>query len=160
MTALLRGLVLPLAVLLVLGACAGSDDEPGTYAPTPMPTPVTVTPTAEPVRGLPAGITAGTDSPAGVAVDSNGDLHVITFGSSSNPAVVHEFVVDGQDVTVDVSAVEGRPATMDFTPTYSPIELPETVDLDEPIVFELGAFGSVTLESTEPGTSAWIMFKE
>lgn len=156
MTVLSRLVVVPLVALLAVGACADSEDGSGTDSPTTPAAPVTVTPSDEPVRGLPDGVAGDVESPAGVAAGDDGAIYVITYGSSTNPAVVREFVVDGQDVSVDVSPLEGRPATMDFVPTTSTIQLPESVDLGQPITFELGEFGSITLDSGEPGTTAWV----
>lgn len=156
MTVLSRLVVLPLVVLLAVGACAKPEDGPGTDAPTTPAAPATVTPTVDPFRGLPEGVEASVESPAGISAGTDGEFYVFTFGSSSNPAVVHEFVVDGQDVVVDVSADKTRISTMDFVPTTSTIQLPESVDLGQPITFELGEFGSITLDSGEPGTTAWV----
>lgn len=160
MTVLSRFLVLPLVALLAVGACGRSADDAGAGSPAAPAAPVTVTPTADPVRGLPDDVLGDVESPAGVAVGSDGQFHVIVFGSSSNPAVVHSFVVDGQDIAVDVSADPGRISTMDYVPTTSTIELPESVDRDRPISFELGEFGSAVLDSAEPGAQAWVAPKK
>lgn len=140
---------LPLIILAGLSACASSDDDPGA---SPRPT---ATPT--PFLGVPDGSTGGGESSAGViASDEPGLVWLVTYGSSTNPAVVRQVSAEGQTVTVQAAAEEGRPATMDYVPMSSAILLPEEVDLDEPITFELGEWGTATLDSTDPGTEAWV----
>ncbi|MBC9224987.1 hypothetical protein GL325_01495 [Aeromicrobium sp. 636] len=136
------------AVALVLAACGGSEEAPD------APTTPTITPA--PSRGVPAGVKESIDTPAGVVVGEGGQIHVVTYGSSSNPAVVRDVSAEGQTVTVDVGAVPGRAATMDYVPTTSTFPVPEGVDTGEPIVFRLGEFGAVTIESFAPGAQAWI----
>lgn len=157
MRSLLRLLVLPLLALAVLSACAESDDAaPGATEPTTTPT---ATPT--PFKGLPDGVEGSMESPAGVvAGDEPGTIWVVTYGSSSNPAVVRQVTAEDQQVTVQVSAEDGKPATMDYVPTTSTLTLPEGVSLEQPITFTLGDFGTVTLPSTEPGTAAWVTPQE
>ncbi|MFH7324512.1 hypothetical protein [Aeromicrobium sp. JJY06] len=136
-------------VALALTACGGEDDSPGSDSPTPAPS-----------RGVPSGVEERLDSPAGVVVGEEGRIHVVTYGSSTNPAIVRQASAEGQTVTVQVSAVEGRPATMDYVPTTSTFDLPEGVDRDEPVTFVLGDFGTVELEVIEPGNQAWVERKE
>ncbi|WP_286928948.1 MULTISPECIES: hypothetical protein [Aeromicrobium] len=148
MRSLTRLAVLPV-LALALAACGSSgDDSPGSGSPTSA--------TPAPSRGVPAGVEETLDSPAGVAVGEEGQIHVITYGSSTNPAVVNQVSAEGQKVVVQVSPEEGRPATMDYVPTTSTFELPEGVDTDEPVTFVLGAFGTVVLDAIEPGQQAWV----
>lgn len=91
-----------------------------------------------------------------VAGDDPGTIWVVTYGSSSNPAVVRQVTAEGQTVTVQVSAEDGKVSTMDYVPTTSTLVLPDSVDVDQPIEFTLGDFGTVALPSTEPGTTAWV----
>lgn len=145
-------LILPLVLLTTLSACGSDDDSPGAAqnSPTPSPTPT-------PFRGLPDGVKGSLDSGAGVvAGEDAATIYVVTYGSGSNPAVVRQVSAEGQTVTVQVSAEDGKIQTMDFVPTTSTITLPNTVDTDQPITFVLGDFGSVTLSSTAPGTEAWV----
>lgn len=152
MRRLIHLIVLALIAVTALGACA-DEDSPGD-APRPTATPT-------PFRGLPEGSSGGENSGAGViAGDDPGLVWVVVYGSSTNPAVVRQVSAEDQQVTVQVAAEEGVPATMDFVPTSSAIILPEEVDLDEPISFALGDWGTVTLDSTEPGTEAWVEPKE
>lgn len=139
-------------VALALTACGGEDDSPGSDSPTSA--------TPAPSRGVPSGVEERLDSPAGVVVGEEGRIHVVTYGSSTNPAIVRQASAEGQTVTVQVSAVEGRPATMDYVPTTSTFDLPEGVDRDEPVTFVLGDFGTVELEAIEPGNQAWVEREE
>ncbi|MCL3837222.1 hypothetical protein [Aeromicrobium duanguangcaii] len=141
-------LALVALVALALAACGDSKDSPD------APTTPTITPA--PSRGVPAGVKESIDTPAGVVVGKSGQIHVVTYGSSSNPAVVRGVSAEDQTVTVDVSEVPGRAATMDYVPTTSTFTLPESVDGKKPIVFRLGEFGAVTVETYEPGAQAWI----
>lgn len=138
------------ALLAVLAAAltACGDDSAGAGAPTSA--------TPAPSRGVPAGMDERIDSPAGVVVGEDGRIHVVTYGSSTNPAVVHQASAEGQTVTVQVSAAEGRPATMDYVPTTSTFDLPEAVERDEPVTFVLGDFGTVELDAIEPGNQGWV----
>lgn len=149
---LLVRLILPLVLLTALAACGSDGDSPGSAqdSPTPSPTPT-------PFRGLPDGVKGTLDSGAGVvAGEEAGTIYVITYGSGSNPAVVRQVSAEGQTVTVQVSAEDGKVQTMDYVPTTSTMTLPDGVDTDQPITFVLGEFGSVTLASTDPGTEAWV----
>ena len=152
MRSLTRLAVLPI-LALALAACGSSGDDSAGSGSSASATPA-------PSRGVPAGVEETLDSPAGVAVGKEGQIHVITYGSSTNPAVVHQVSAEGQKVVVQVSPDEGRPATMDYVPTTSTFELPGNVDADEPVTFVLGAFGSVVLDSIEPGQQAWIEREE
>lgn len=146
---LIRLAVVPV-LALALTACGDSGDGASGSDAGAAPT------TPPPSRGLPAGAEESLDSPAGVVVGKDGEIHVVTYGSSTNPAVVRQVSAEGQKVTVQVSAAEGKPATMDYVPTTSTFPLPEGVDAGDPITFELSDFGSVTLDSADPGTQAWV----
>jgi hypothetical protein len=149
MRTLVRLAVVPF-LALAMTACGTSDgdDSPG-GGTTPAATP-------EPSRGLPEGVEKSIDTPAGVVVGQDGLIHVVTYGSSSNPAVVRQVSAEGQTVTVQVNALEGRPATMDYVPTTSTFPLPEGVDAEQPITFDLSEFGEVTIDAAGPGTQAWV----
>ncbi|GAA3524482.1 hypothetical protein AFL01nite_15160 [Aeromicrobium flavum] len=149
MRTLIRLAVLPI-LALALTACGDPDDNGGASAG-PMSEA-----TFEPSRGLPEGVEKTLDSPAGVVVGTDGQIHVVTYGSSSNPAVVRQVRAEGQTVTVQVSAVEGRAATMDYVPTTSTFILPDSVDPKQPITFELSDFGPVEIAAAEPGAEAWV----
>ncbi|WP_313404051.1 hypothetical protein [Aeromicrobium sp.] len=163
MRVLPRLVLAPFMALVVLGACASPDDEPTTAPGAPVsesssedataPEPVE---TPEPFRGLPDGAGEGFESPAGVVVGEDGLIHIVTYGSSSNPAIVRGAIADGQDITVDVSDVPDRPATMDFVPTTSAFFLPSGVDLSKPVTFVLGDLGTVRIDTVEPGAQAWV----
>ncbi len=133
-----------------LSACGKSDDSPGAQpSPSALPTPF---------KGLPEGAEPPQDVSAGViAGDEEGKIWVVTYGSSTNPAVVHEVSAEGQKVTVHVSAEDGKIATMDFMPTTSTFTLPESVDRAKPVTFDLGDFGQLKLDSLEPGTAEWFI---
>jgi len=145
--------VLLLAVLVLsLAAC----HSPGADEPEPSDTPSATPTTPEPSRGLPPGVEPAPRSAAGVVVGEDGLIHVVTFGSSSNPAIVREVRAEGQTVTADVRNVPDRPATMDFVPTTSAFVLPTSVDPDRPVTVVLGDLGTVRLASAAPGTQAWV----
>lgn len=150
---MLTRLALTTALALgVLSGC-GSPAEPareGASTPSVSPT------TPEPFRGLPDGADASGESPAGVVVGADGLIQVITFGSSSNPRIVHGATATGQTVRVDVRDAPGRPATRDYSPTTSAFVLPAGVDPDEPVTFELGRLGSVRLDVITPGAQGWV----
>ena len=141
--------VLPLILALSLSACGKSGDNPGSdETPTPIATP-------EPFKGLPEGATPPQNVVSGVvAGDDDREVFVVTFGSSTNPAVVNQVTAEGQKVTVQVSAIDGKIATMDFVPTTSTIYLPESVDNSKPVEFDMGDFRPLTLDSLERGTAA------
>lgn len=157
------GLLGALVVPFALAACGSSDSpsQPDRYAPdatVSAPPATSATPPAvpEPTRGVPEGAGEGVRSPAGVVAGEDGLIRVVTFGSSSNPAIVRGASADGQTVTVDVSDVPDRPATMDYVPTTSAFVLPSTVDPTRPITFVLGDKGTVVLRAAEPGAEAWV----
>lgn len=158
MRALPRLVLAPIAALLVLGACAAGDEPSASPEPTASTSSTAPEPrtTPEPFRGLPEGAGVGVQSPAGVVVGEDGLIQVVTFGSSSNPAIVRGATVTGQTVTVDVSNVPDRPATMDFQPTTSAFFLPDGVDPEQPVTFVLGELGTATVEALEPGAEAWV----
>lgn len=142
----------PVVVLVLLGGCA-SPNEPAqedTSTPSVVPT------TPEPFRGLPDGADTSGESPAGIVVGQDGLIQVVTYGSSSNPRIVHGATASGQTVEVDVHDVPGRPATRDYSPTTSAFVLPSGVDPDEPVSFELGRLGSVRLDEITPGAQGWV----
>ncbi|HPU13221.1 MAG TPA: hypothetical protein PLQ19_05450 [Aeromicrobium sp.] len=147
--------ILPLIVALSLSACGKSGDNPGTdETPTPVATPT-------PFKGLPEGATPPQNVVSGViAGNDDREVFVVTFGSSTNPAVVNQVTAEGQKVTVQVSAIDGKIATMDFVPTTSTIYLPKSVDTSKAVEFDLGDFGSLTLDSLKPGTAAWYAPKQ
>lgn len=158
MRALPRLALVPIAALLVVGACASGDgtstnSEPEASASTSAPKPMR---TPEPFRGLPEGAGRDIQSPAGVVIGDDGLIQVVTFGSSSNPAIVRGATAEGQTVTVDVRNVPDRPATMDFQPTTSAFFLPEDVDPAKPITFVLGDLGTVVAQELEPRMEVWV----
>jgi hypothetical protein len=157
MRALPRLMAFPLVALVVLAGCARSGDDDGDAAPGPETSTASApVATAEPFRGLPEGAGRGVESPAGVVAGEDGLMYVVSYGSSSNPAIVRGVIAEGQELTVDVSAVENRPATMDFVPTTSSFVLPDGVDAGSPITVVLGELGTVTLDSAAPGVEAWV----
>lgn len=147
-------LLVPVLLIAALTAACGSDDSGSGDEATPTPTPA-ATPT--PFKGLPEGVEAQSDSPAGVIVsDTPGVLWVVTYGSSSNPAIAREAKADGQTVTLTVEADPNKPATMDYVPTTSSIALPDSVSLTEPVTIELGQWGSVELaDPSTAGSAVW-----
>ena len=138
--------------LVLLGGCA-SPDEP---APEDTSTSSVVPTTPAPFRGVPDGVDASGESPAGIVVGADGLIRVITFGSSSNPRIVHGATATGQTVEVDIRDVPGRPATRDYSPTTSAFVLPDGVDPAEPVTFALGQLGTVRLDSITPGAQGWV----
>ena len=136
-----------MVALAVLAGCGngGSDGESSAtpdYAP-----------------GPPAGITVPADAGAGVgwATDREGELWVLTQGSSTNPLVATEATADGQTVTITLGeARPGEPATSDLVPTTSYIAAPEGVDSNAPVTVVLGDLGTAEiLDAANPG---WLLF--
>ncbi|MET1132610.1 MAG: hypothetical protein ABWX60_04240, partial [Aeromicrobium sp.] len=91
MRSLIRLAVLSVVALALAGCGSSGDDSPGSGG-----SPTSATPA--PSRGVPSGVKESLDSPAGVAVGEDGQIHVITYGSSTNPAVVHQVSAEGQKV--------------------------------------------------------------
>lgn len=150
----MRVVVLVLVLVLTavsMTACGaeGDDDAAASSPTTPAKTP-------SPYRGLPDGATPTDASPAGVHVGDDLLIHVITYGSSGNPALVRKAAAEGQTVTVTVKPVEGRISTMDYVPTTSTFVLPPGVDTRKPVTFVLGSFGAVSVDAVTPGAQAWV----
>lgn len=91
---------------------------------------------------------------AGWATEREGELWVLTYGSSSNPQVASSAAVDGQTVTVTlVEAQPGGPMTADLAPTTSYVDVPDSVDRDSAVTVVLDGIGTVEVPDRE--TPGW-----
>lgn len=154
----IRPAVAALGVLAVLTACASGDAEPG-ESPTADPVPTAEeTPGAAPtgpepspgawVLGLPEGVTPQTESPAGAGrTEDDMLLHVVTFGSSTCPAVPDPTAdLTGSDaVTVTFPDPGDGPCTQDYVPATAVVALPDGVDPEAELTVTVGIWGDVTL---------------
>lgn len=110
------------------------------------------------VKGTPEGVTVPADAGggAGWATDREGELWVLTYGSSTNPLVATKATADGQTVTVTLGeAYPGQPATNDLVPTTSYISVPDGVSSDSPVTVVLGDVG--TAEILSPSQPGWVL---
>lgn len=155
----LGGLAL-LGVVALLGACAsgagpaGAGDA-GSTTPTdddaesgPTPGELVLEPGST-IVGLPDGLgpQAG-DAQAGVARTADpGLLYVITFGSSTCPAVPDDAAEDAGAGAVTITFPEpgDGPCTMDYVPATTVVGLPDGVGADGDLAVTVGTLGQVTL---------------
>ena len=110
------------------------------------------------VRGTPEGVSVPADAGAGAgwAADREGELWVMTIGSSSNPLVATAATADGQTITVTLAMADpGGPATNDLAPTTSYVEVPAGVDVDSPVTVDLGELG--TAEIMDADNPGWLL---
>lgn len=145
------GLALATAALLV--ACASG--EPGTEPTASEPT--TDAPTAaaldlvagSTVVGLPDGFgPQPTDAQAGAARSADDTLiYVVTFGSSTCPAVPDDTAEQTGDGAVTVTFPEpgDGPCTMDYVPATTVVALPDDADPAADLDVTVGESGTVTL---------------
>lgn len=146
--------LIPALAMIAMFTAACADDDTAGSAPSPSASP-SASPSVMP--GLPDGVKQQPNSPAGVVTGHDpGSVWVITFGSSTNPAIARKVTAEGQTVTVDVSAEPNKPSTMDLVPTSTEIRLPDSVSLEEPATFVLGDFGTVKLDLSTPDAEAWV----
>jgi hypothetical protein len=147
-----------LGAVALLGGCATADDaSPGatTDAPSGSSAGGTPSPTGlEPVAGstapgLPPGAgPAPADATAGAArATDEGLLHVVTFGSSTCPAVPDDTAeaAGPTAVTVTFPAPGDGPCTADLVPTTTVVALPDGTDPTSDLVVTIGTNGQVTL---------------
>lgn len=106
-------------------------------------------------RDMPAWVEVSLSSPSGAGVDEDGNLVIVTMGSSTNPLVLTSISVEGQTITAAIENDPDKPATMDLVPTTSSIPLPKTVSTDEPITVDLGDWGPVVIEPGPPSFT-WV----
>lgn len=129
---------------LLLFACSpgveqkNTEQEEPTAAPSAAPEP---DPTINVSRGLPEWLE---DNPGEMAVgiDADGNLVVITFGSSSNPERVVAATHKEDTISVVIAAEDG-PSTMDYAPTTSVVTFAEPLSATEATRVDLGKFGTV-----------------
>lgn len=159
--------VAAIAAVALLGACAstpGSDtaDDPTTEPPasTPSPAPTLELTAGSSVVGLPDDMTAPpVDAVVGAARTADDALlYVVTFGSSTCPAVADPTATAAGDGAVAVTFPEpdDGACTMDYVPATTVVALPDEAAPDADLVVTIGEWGQVTLPagSDEP---AWVM---
>jgi hypothetical protein len=156
--------VVAIAAVALLGACASSPgsadatDDPTTEPPASTPTPAATLELAagSSVVGLPDDLAAPpVDAVVGAArTTDDALLYVVTFGSSTCPAVADPTATAADDGTVAVTFPEpdDGACTMDYVPATSVVALPDGIATDADLTVGIGDWGQVTLPagSTEP----------
>lgn len=112
--------------------------------------------------GLPEGVEGSTSSPAGAAWSpAEGLIYVVTNDSSSCP-IIAEPVATDEDGEVVVGLLPRRDGmcTMDWVPTTSVVQVPESVEDGAAVTVRLGDKGTLDLPPREtegePGPIAWV----
>lgn len=105
--------------------------------------------------GLPEGVTQDKSASIGAGVDSDGNLVVVSVGSSSNPLRVTEATLEGHEIELDIDSEEGKPATMDLVPTTSTVVFPGGLPTSGTLRVELDDFGTVSVEASK-GSFTWL----
>lgn len=162
-----RTTTLALTATLAAGMLAGcsSDDSSSDDASTST---ATETPSTAPDDAagdsLPDGVTValpdGVEAPAaasgGAGLGADGTtLWVVTFGSSTNPTVATVESAESGTVTVSLAAVDpDAPATADYVPTTTVLDLPAELDTSAPFQVVLGELGSVEVDGVD--TPGWL----
>lgn len=155
-------------VAALLTACGGGGDTPAaedtaaadaaTTAPaSPSPDATLALVAGSTVVGLPDGVVPPADlsAPAGAARTSDDALlHVVTFGSSTCPAVADPTATAADDGGVAVTFPEPAdgPCTMDYVPATTVVALPDGTPADQDLTVTIGTWGQVVLPagSTDP----------
>ena len=106
---------------------------------------------------LPEGVEAPAEASAGAGLGADGTtLWVVTYGSSTNPTVATVESAASGTVTVSLAPVDpDAPATMDYVPTTTVLELPDGLDTEAPFQVVLGELGSVEVDGVE--TPGWLV---
>lgn len=148
--------VVALAAVALAAACAGggpagTDGTAGAGASAPDESPATelTLEAGSSVVGLPDGVgeqPAGATAGAGRTAE-DGLIYVITFGSSTCPAVPDATATRAGPASVDVTFPEpgSGPCTADFVPATSVVALPDGVDAGQDLTVTVGADGVVLL---------------
>lgn len=148
-----------IAAVIALGALVGcGDGDGGGYGDTSEATSASASGSTDYVRGTPEGVSVPADASggAGWATDRDGEMWVLTYGSSSNPLVATKATADGQTVIIALGdAKPGGPATDDLAPTTSYITVPDGVDSDSPVTVVIGDLG--TAEILSPSQPGWLL---
>lgn len=160
------------AAVALLGACAstpGSGDTADTAddtattepaSPTPTPAPTLELAAGSSIVGLPEEVAAPpVDAAAGAArTTDDALLYVVTFGSSTCPAVPDPTATAAGDGAVSVTFPEpgDGACTMDYVPATSVVALPDGIAPDADLAVSIGDWGQVTLPagSVEP---VWVL---
>lgn len=141
------------AALLLVGCSSESDQSPSANEETSSAS--TDTASDAPVIGLPDGVTENAAGTAGAGLSPDGQLWIVTYGSSTNPLAVKDISSEGQTVTIGLATGDG-PATMDMVASTSTVELPTSIKTDTPITVVLTELGSVTIDPSAHGTVVWL----
>ena len=165
-----RTTTLALAATLAAGMLAGcssddsstpaASDEATTIASTGMPDTDDASAGSLPAGvtvSLPEGVEAPAEASAGAGLGADGTtLWVVTYGSSTNPTVATLESAESGTVTVSLAPVDpDAPATMDYVPTTTVLELPDGLDSEAPFQVVLGELGSVEVDGVE--TPGWLV---
>lgn len=96
--------------------------------------------------GLPSDLSVIPDSSVSARINDEGELQIITLGSSSNPLVITGLSSSGQTLQPVLSNNPDQPSTMDLQPTTSTVhELPGTVSSDDDITIAIEGYEEVTI---------------
>ncbi|GAB3175359.1 hypothetical protein GCM10027059_48910 [Myceligenerans halotolerans] len=113
-------------------------------------------------RGLPEGLEGSTSSPAGAAWSPEpGLIYVVTNDSSSCPIIAEQEATDeGGEVVVGLLPRQDGMCTMDWVPTTSVVQVPDSVEDGASVPVHLGDKGTLELPAREtdgePGPIAWV----
>ena len=164
-----RTTTLALAATLATGmlaGCSSDDSSDDSSAPVVSEEPTSSASTETPgtddasAGSLPDGVTVslpdGVEAPSGASGgaglgDDGTTLWVVTYGSSTNPTVATVESAESGTVTVSLAAVDpDAPATADYVPTTTVLDLPDELDTTAPFEVVLGELGSVEVDGAEP----------
>ena len=106
--------------------------------------------------GLPEGVEPPAEASGGAGLGADGaTLWVVTFGSSTNPTVATVESADSSTVTVALNPVDpDGPATADYVPTTTVLDLPDGLDTAAPIQVVLAGTGTVEVDGVD--TPGWV----
>ena len=106
---------------------------------------------------LPEGVEAPSGANGGAGLGADGTtLWVVTYGSSTNPTVATVESAESGTVTVSLAPVDpDAPATADFVPTTTVLDLPDDLDPEAPFEVVLGELGTVEVDGVD--TPRWLV---
>lgn len=153
--------VAALSVVALLAACGSSGGDDGSAGASDDGTAAGLELEAgSSVVGLPDGIgDQPADAAAGAARTSDDTLlYVITFGSSTCPAVADaDSTSTGADaVEITFPAPDDGACTADYVPATTVVALPDDVDANQDLTVTVGTWGEVTLPAGS-SDAVWVV---
>ena len=145
---IIANIVAALTLAFGLAACSSSND-------TPKNDSKEVDGTFSFERGLPEGVTQDMTATLGAGIDADGNLVVVSVGSSSNPLRVTEATLEGNEIDLDIEFEEGKPATMDLVPTTSTVVFAGGLPTSGTLTVKLDDFGTVQVDASK-GSFTWL----